>query len=105
MPNLTRVIPKGEIPLGEAELQLEFFVWLAGSWDFAGRVELEKSDIATGRADVVVQSGDIKLVTDHSNGVPPLQDLAWAVERAGHTHHAAATVQPGRHPRLGRADD
>ncbi|BEP11690.1 hypothetical protein acdb102_00010 [Acidothermaceae bacterium B102] len=48
----------------EADLQFEFYVWLAGPWEFAGRVGVERSDIATGRADVTVRFGDIRLVTE-----------------------------------------
>jgi hypothetical protein len=55
---------KGQaLPL-EADLQFEFYVWLAGPWEFAGRVRAERSDIATGRADVTVRFGDIELVTE-----------------------------------------
>lgn len=48
----------------EADLQFEFYVWLAGPWEFAGRVQTERSDVATGRADVTVRFGDIELVTE-----------------------------------------
>jgi hypothetical protein len=58
------VPPKGEALPVEADLQYESYVWLAGPWEFAGRVRAERSDIATGRADVTVRFGDIELVTE-----------------------------------------
>ena len=58
-------VPKnGQALPVEADLQFEFYVWLAGPWEFAGRVGVERSDIATGRADVTVRFGDIRLVTE-----------------------------------------
>jgi hypothetical protein len=58
-------VPKKGQPLPlEADLQYEFYVWLAGPWEFAGRVRAERSDIATGRADVTVGFGSIELVTE-----------------------------------------
>jgi hypothetical protein len=64
MKNIIGVPPKGEALPVEADLQYEFFVWLAGPWEFAGRVRAERSDIATGRADVTIRFGDIELVTE-----------------------------------------
>lgn len=67
VPGLKYIIgtpPKGQPMPVEADLQFEFYVWLAGPWEFAGRVHVESSDIATGRADVVVRFGEIELVTE-----------------------------------------
>lgn len=64
MRNIIGVPAKGEALPVEADLQYEFYVWLAGPWAFAGRVRAERSDIATGRADVTVRFGDVELVTE-----------------------------------------
>lgn len=64
MKNIIGVPPKGQALPVEADLQYEFYVWLAGPWEFAGRVRAERSDIATGRADVTVRFGDVELVTE-----------------------------------------
>lgn len=64
MKNIIGVPPRGDQLPVEADLQYEFYVWLAGPWEFAGRVRAERSDIATGRADVTVRFGDIELVTE-----------------------------------------
>ena len=64
MKNIVGVPPKGGSLPVEADLQYEFYVWLAGPWEFAGRVRAERSDIATGRADVTVRFGDVELVTE-----------------------------------------
>jgi hypothetical protein len=64
MKNIIGVPAKGKALPVEADLQYEFYVWLAGPWEFAGRVRAERSDIATGRADVTVRFGDIELVTE-----------------------------------------
>ncbi|WP_232550193.1 hypothetical protein [Propioniciclava soli] len=64
MKNIISVPPKGEPLPVEADLQYEFYVWLAGPWEFAGRVRAERSGIATGRADITVRFGDIELVTE-----------------------------------------
>lgn len=64
MKDIIGVPRKGQALPVEADLQFEFYVWLAGPWEFAGRVGVERSDIATGRADVTVRFGDIRLVTE-----------------------------------------
>lgn len=64
MKDIIGVPKKGRALPVEADLQFEFYVWLAGPWEFAGRVGVERSDIATGRADVTVRFGDILLVTE-----------------------------------------
>lgn len=64
MKNIIGVPPKGGSLPVEADLQYEFYVWLAGPWEFAGRVRAERSDIATGRADVTVRFGDLEFVTE-----------------------------------------
>ena len=64
MKNTIGIPPKGEALPVEADLQYEFYVWLAGPWEFAGRVRAERSDIATGRADVTVRFGSVELVTE-----------------------------------------
>jgi hypothetical protein len=143
MPNLIRKLKKGEPRPVEAELQMEFYIWLAAPWDFAGRIHCEMSDIATGRVDVIVRFGDIEIVTevkrelsnaardaleraylpqaaqysganepfsqllvldltDHSKGVRPLSDLAWAVERrvdeSASPQHVVVGVVVGNRP-------
>jgi hypothetical protein len=86
MRHLTRPIRKGEKAPREAELQLEFFIWLADSWDFAGRVDLEMSDVATGRADVFVWFGDIELITEVerelTNAAPESLETAYVPQAA-----------------------
>lgn len=64
MKNIISVPAKGASLPVEADLQWEFYVWLAGPWEFAGRVHAEVSDIAIGRADVTVRFGDVELVTE-----------------------------------------
>jgi hypothetical protein len=64
MKNIIGVPPKGGSMPVEADLQYEFYVWLAGPWEFAGSVRAERSAIATGRADVTVRFGDVELVTE-----------------------------------------
>lgn len=62
--NILRPLAKGELPPEEKEFQGEFFVWLANSPQFAGRVSLETPDVATGRVDVIVRVGDVQVVTE-----------------------------------------
>jgi len=57
-------IPTGGTRPVEADLQYEFYVWLAAPWEFAGRVRTEVSDVSTGRVDVTVRFGEIELVTE-----------------------------------------
>lgn len=90
MKNIIGVPRKGEALPVEADLQYEFYVWLAGPWEFAGRVRAEHSDIATGRADVTVRFGDIELVTEVkrelADAAPPALErnyLGQAAEYSG----------------------
>lgn len=90
MKNIIGVPRKGETLPVEADLQYEFYVWLAGPWEFAGRVRAERSDIATGRADVTVRFGDIELVTEVkrelADATPPALErnyLGQAAEYSG----------------------
>jgi hypothetical protein len=62
--NILRPLAKGETPPEEKEFQGEFFVWLANSPQFAGRASLETPDVATGRVDVIVRVGDVRVVTE-----------------------------------------
>jgi hypothetical protein len=79
MKDIISVPAKGARLPVEADLQYEFYVWLAGPWEFAGRVRAEVSDIATGRADVTVRFGDVELVTEVKR---ELKDAApLAIER------------------------
>lgn len=48
----------------EADLQYEFYIWLAVSSPLAGRVHVERSHVATGRVDVTARVNDLDLVTE-----------------------------------------
>ncbi len=63
-PNIIRPVAKGEPLPTEAELQYDFHIWLAAGWDLAGKVGVEATASATGRADVVLRIGEIRLVTE-----------------------------------------
>lgn len=86
MKNIIGIPAKGEPLPVEADLQYEFYVWLAGPWEFAGRVRAERSDIATGRADVTVRFGDIELVTEVkreiSDATPPALERSYLGQAA-----------------------
>lgn len=60
---IKKIGPGDDLPV-EADLQQEFFVWLAAAWEFAGRVHAEVSDLSTGRVDVHVRIGEIVLSTE-----------------------------------------
>lgn len=127
--NILRQLSKDEKRPVEADLQWEFYVWVANSEAFAGRAKCEMPGIALGRVDVIVRIGELTLVTevkrelrdpsresldqyvpqsaaysggnalfsqllvldltDHSDGVPPLRDLAWVRE-----HRARPDASP-----------
>lgn len=86
MKDIIGVPKKGQALSVEADLQFEFYVWLAGPWEFAGRVGVERSDIATGRADVTVRFGDILLVTEVkrelSNATPQALERSYLGQAA-----------------------
>jgi hypothetical protein len=63
-PNIIRPQKDGDVLPLEADLQVDFYIWLAAGWDLAGKVGLELSSTATGRADVTVRIGEIRLVTE-----------------------------------------
>ncbi|CAM3962141.1 hypothetical protein KIPE111705_33580 [Kibdelosporangium persicum] len=60
---IKKIKPGDQIPI-EADLQQEFYIWLAAPWEFAGRVHTEVSDVSTGRVDVSVRIGEIVLSTE-----------------------------------------
>jgi len=62
--DILRPLGKGDEPPHEKDLQAQFYLWAANSHQFAGRAQLEMSDIATGRVDVIVRLREIKLVTE-----------------------------------------
>jgi hypothetical protein len=62
--NILRLLGKGEERPVEADLQWEFYVWVANSEAFAGRATCEMSNIALGRVDVIVRIGELLLVTE-----------------------------------------
>jgi hypothetical protein len=62
--DIIRLLRDGDrIPL-EADLQHEFYVWLATSWPLAGRVTLEQPHVGTGRVDVITHAHDVRLATE-----------------------------------------
>jgi len=63
-PNIIRPVAKGQPLPTEAELQYDFYVWLAAGWDLAGKAGVELTATSTGRADVVLRIGEIRLVTE-----------------------------------------
>ena len=67
LPNGTDIIrmlgPGDRLPV-EADLQYEFYVWLATSWPLAGRVTLEQPRVGTGRVDVIAYAHDVRLATE-----------------------------------------
>ncbi len=62
--NILRKLSKDEERPHEKELQWEYFAWLATSAQFAGRAQCEMPQVATGRVDVIVRIGELKLVTE-----------------------------------------
>lgn len=67
LPNGTDIIRRlgdgDRVPV-EADLQYEFYVWLATSWPLAGRVTLEQPRVGTGRVDVITHALDVRLATE-----------------------------------------
>lgn len=89
-PNIIRPVAKGQPLPTEAELQYDFYVWLAAGWDLAGKAAVELTGTATGRADVVLRIGEIRLVTevkrddaDASRAALESKYLAQAAEYSG----------------------
>jgi hypothetical protein len=64
MKDIIKKIKRGEKPPVEADLQQEFYIWLAAPWELAGRVHTEVSDVSTGRIDVHVRIGEIVISTE-----------------------------------------
>jgi hypothetical protein len=62
--DIIRMLGDGDRVPVEADLQYEFYVWLATSWPFAGRVTLEQPRIGTGRVDVIAYAHDVRLATE-----------------------------------------
>ena len=60
---IKKIKPGDPLPV-EADLQQEFFFWVAAPWEFAGRVHAEVTDLSTGRVDVHVRIGEIVLSTE-----------------------------------------
>jgi hypothetical protein len=62
--NIIALIPEGGRMPVEADLQYEFYIWLSVSRPLAGRVNIERPHVATGRVDVTVRVGEISFVTE-----------------------------------------
>ena len=62
--DIIRLLADGDRVPVEADLQSEFYVWLATSWPFAGRVTLEQPRVGTGRVDVIAYAHDVRLATE-----------------------------------------
>ena len=62
--DIIRMLRDGDRVPVEADLQYEFYVWLATSWPLAGRVTLEQPHVGTGRVDVITYALDVRLATE-----------------------------------------
>ena len=62
--DIIRMLGDGDRVPVEADLQYEFYVWLATSWPLAGRVILEQPHVGTGRVDVITHAYDVGLATE-----------------------------------------
>jgi hypothetical protein len=62
--SIYRLLADGDQRPVEKELQREFYLWLANSPEFAGRVNVEVSDVSHGRVDVIVRINEITIVTE-----------------------------------------